>query len=151
MPVTVSSKANYSQFQTALKMSGVDEFYVSLSVEIDMKTGLAKGMDIEHRSEGDYSKQAVDEEILELFFRHHNLAPNYRLSNDEEQRAKEVEIAMKVFNPISDSFHRLRKIEQIWQFLVFNAKIREIRNILLFALQLWNGNLSTGGQDTRRI
>ena len=76
-------------------MSGVDEFYVSLSVEIDMKTGFAKGMDIEHRSEGDYSKQAVDEEILELFFRHHNLAPNYRLSNDEEQRAKEVQIAMQ--------------------------------------------------------
>ena len=92
--MTVASKANYSQFHTASKMSGVDEFYVSLSVEIDMKTGLAKGMDIEHRSEGDYSKQALDEEILELFFLHHNLDPNFYLTY-EEDKVRQVRINLK--------------------------------------------------------
>ena len=31
----------------------------------------------EHKSVGEHSKQVYDWEILELFFRHHNLAPNF--------------------------------------------------------------------------
>ena len=50
----------------------------------------------EHKSLGEHSKQAYDWEILELFFRHHNLVPNFPDTDRnydltlEEQKIAEV-------------------------------------------------------------
>ena len=54
------------------------------------------GEDEEYKSEGYHSKQVYDWEILELFFRHHNLVPNFPKTDRnydltlEEQKIAEV-------------------------------------------------------------
>ena len=42
----------------------------------------------EHKSKGDHSKLVYDWEILELFFRHHNLNPNYYDNKYDFQKVK---------------------------------------------------------------
>ena len=76
--------------------------------------------DDEYKSEGEHSKQVYDWEILELFFLHHNLDPNFYLTY-EEDKVRQVKINLKslftsiipFFYKIKHSDFRLNKIQQI--------------------------------------